>query len=77
MASHDRLVYLTTAPDQITAEMWQELLRGENVTVVIRAGDTASFLGVTGAPCRMLVSEDLLEEARRVLEEQLGSDVLV
>ncbi len=77
MASHDRLVYLTTAPDQITAEMWQELLRGENVTVVIRAGDTASFLGVTGAPCRMLVSEDLLEEARRVLEEQLGPDALV
>jgi hypothetical protein len=77
MASHDRLVYLTTAPDQITAEMWQELLRGENVTVVIRAGDTASFLGVTGAPCRMLVSEELLEEARRVLEEQLGPDALV
>ena len=77
MASHDRLVYLTTAPDQITAEMWQEFLRGENVTVVIRAGDTASFLGVTGAPCRMLVSEDTLEEARRVLEEQLGPDALV
>lgn len=77
MASHDRLVYLTTAPDQITAEMWQELLRGENVTVVIRAGDTASFLGVTGVPCRMLVSEDTLEEARRVLEEQLGPDALV
>ncbi len=77
MASHDRLVYLTTAPNQITAEMWQELLRSENVTVIMRAGDTASFLRVTGAPCRMLVSEELLEEARRVLEEQLGPDALV
>ncbi|MCH7706102.1 MAG: DUF2007 domain-containing protein [Chloroflexi bacterium] len=77
MASHDRLVYLTTAPDQITAEMWRELLRGEDVTVIIRFGDTASYLGVTGAPCRMLVSEDRLEEARRVLEDQLGPDALV
>ncbi len=77
MASHDRLVYLTTAPDQITAEMWRELLRSEDVTVVIRFGDTASFLGVTGAPCRMLVSENRLEEARRVLEDQLGPDALV
>ncbi|MEE8442683.1 MAG: DUF2007 domain-containing protein [Dehalococcoidia bacterium] len=70
-------VYLTTAPDQITAEMWRELLYNDDVPAMIRAGDTASFLGVTSAPCRLMVPEERLQEARGLLEERLGPDVLV
>ncbi len=76
MAAHPRLVYLTTAPDQLTAEMWQELLRGDGIPAVIRAGDTASYLGVSNAPCRMMVPQERLTEARRMLEEHLGPDAL-
>ncbi len=72
-----RWVYLTTAPDQITAEMWRELLRNQDVPAMIRAGDTASFLGVSGAPCRRMVPEERLQEARTLLEEHLGPEVLV
>ncbi|MFH1141683.1 MAG: DUF2007 domain-containing protein [Chloroflexota bacterium] len=76
MPSRPRLAYLTTAPGQLTAEMWQELLRSEGIPVVIRAGDTASYLGVSNAPCRLMVSEEHLAEARRLLEEQLGPEAL-
>ena len=76
MASRTRLVYLTTAPDQLTAEMWQELLHNDGIPAVIRAGDTASYMGVSNAPCRLMVPEDRLQEARRLLEEHLGPEAL-
>jgi len=74
MASRSRLVYLATAPDQLTAEMWCELLRGQGIPATVRAGDTASYMGVSNAPCRIMVQEEHLEEARRLLEEHLGPD---
>ena len=77
MSKRSRWVYLTTAPDQITAELWQELLRNENVPVMVRAGDTASFMGVSSAPCRLMVLEGHLQEARRLLEERLRPEALV
>lgn len=77
MARTIRWVYLTTAPDQLTAEMWQELLRNDGVPAMIRAGDTISFLGVSNAPCRLMVPEERLQEARRLLEEHLGPEALV
>ena len=77
MASTIRWVYLTTAPDQLTAEMWQELLRNENVPAMVRAGDTASFMGVSSAPCQLMVLEEHLQEARRLLENRLGPEALV
>ncbi|MFC1935526.1 DUF2007 domain-containing protein [Chloroflexota bacterium] len=77
MTSRIRWVYLTTAPDQLTSEMWQELLRNEGVPAMIRVGDTVSFLGVSNAPCRLMVPEERLLEARRLLEERLGPEVLV
>ncbi len=76
MASRTRLVYLTTAPEQLTAEMWRELLHNEGIPAVIRAGDTASFLGVSNAPCRLMVPEERLQEARRLVEEHLGPEAL-
>ncbi|MDP2726617.1 MAG: DUF2007 domain-containing protein, partial [Dehalococcoidia bacterium] len=76
MPAHLRLAYLTTAPDQLTAEMWQELLRSEGIPAVIRASDTASYLGVSSSPCRLMVPQERLPEARRLLEEHLGPEAL-
>ena len=76
MTSRTRWVYLTTAPDHITAEMWQELLRNDGVPAVVRAHIAPSHLGV-GMPCRLMVPEERLAEARRVLEESLGPEALV
>ena len=64
--------YLTTAQDQIVAEMWRDLLRNEGISANIRAGDTNTFLGVNTYPCRMLVRESELDRARQVLEQHLG-----
>ena len=65
-------VILTTAPDQLVAEMWREILVGEGISALVRAGDTASFMGVSNYPCRIMVQEDDQERAREVLESQLG-----
>ena len=67
-------VYLTTAPDQLVAEMWLNLLRNEGVSAMIRPGDTMSnYLGVSTYPCRILVHEDEVGLARELLEGHLGS----
>ena len=56
-------VTLVTAPDQLAAEMWSELLNRRGVPTLVRPGDTASFLGVSAYPCRILVDDEYLEEA--------------
>ena len=70
-------MYLTTAPDQTTAEMWEGLLRNEGLPVMVRSGDTASYLGVFTIPCRLMVLEERLEDARGVITERLGPEALV
>ncbi len=60
-------VYLTTAPDQVTAEMWAELLRNAGVEARLNPGDAVSFLGVSPRPCRLLVAVRDLTRAREVL----------
>ena len=67
-----RWVTLVTAPDQLAAEMWSELLNRQGIPTLVRAGDTASFLGVSAYPCRILVDDEYLEEALRILREDLG-----
>ena len=58
---------LATAPDQLTAEMWKELLEGEGIPALVPEA-TFSFLGPSPVPCRLLVPEHRLEEAKAVLE---------
>jgi len=58
---------LTTAPDQLTAEMWCDLLREEGITAVIEPRDAVSFLGISAFPCRIMVPDDMVDEAREVL----------
>ncbi len=62
-------VYLATAPDQITAEMWVEMLRDAGIPAMIRASDVVSYLGVSGMGCRVQVREDDLDRARDLLGE--------
>jgi hypothetical protein len=77
MAKRIKWVYLTTAPDQLTAEMWRGLIQGEGLPVMIRPGDTASYLGVTAAPCRLMVPAESLEKALAFVRERLGRDSVV
>jgi hypothetical protein len=64
-------VVVTTASDQLTAESWRGLLMGAGVPASLQPGDTSSFLGVSGLPCRVLVPETLLQEAQDLLAENL------
>ena len=63
-------VVATIAPDQLTAEMWRELLLNAGIPARIRPGDVTTFLGISGYPCRILVPEGLVEEAMAALPPQ-------
>ena len=65
-------VHLVTAPDQLVAEMWRDVLNGREIPVVIRSGDVSTFLGVTAYPCRLLVDENSRERAIQILHEEMG-----
>ena len=69
-------VYLATAPEQLQAEMWRDMLVAEGIPALVQSGDTTPFLGVSASPCRIMVAEDLLERAREVLEERLRPEDL-
>ena len=63
-----KLVHAATAPDQLTAEMWCELLKNEGVPAMVEPKDVITYyLGVSFIPCRILVPEDRLEEAKEIL----------
>ncbi|MFO8009410.1 MAG: DUF2007 domain-containing protein [Dehalococcoidia bacterium] len=64
--------FLESAPDQITAEIWCDLLTQQGITAMIEPRDAVSFLGVSSLPCRILVPEDMLEEARELLRSYIG-----
>ena len=61
-------VLAATAPDQLMAEMWGGLLANGGIPFRLSPGDTSAFLGLSLRPCGILVQEDILEEARLILE---------
>ena len=61
-------VLATTAADQLMAEMWGGLLANRGIPFRLSPGDTSAFLGLSLRPCGILVQEDMVEEARLVLE---------
>ena len=69
-ARKQRWVPLANAPDQIAAEMWVELLQNQGIPAMIRPQDTASFLGVSGLACHVLVPREHLAEAALALQER-------
>ncbi len=65
----ERWVPLTTAPHQIVAELWQQVLADEGIPTRLQSGDYNSYLGVTAFPVRMLVLDSDHDAAQRVLDE--------
>jgi len=61
-------VVFATAPDQLTAEMWQDLLSQARIRCQLRPGDTFGFLGVSAAPVRLVAPSGDAEVARDALE---------
>jgi len=61
-------IVFATAPDQLTAEMWQDLLSQANIRCQLRAGDTYGFLGVSASPVRLVTPQEDAEVARDALE---------
>ncbi len=47
--------------------MWLDMLQEQGIGAVIHSGDTASFLGVSSYPCRVMVMEEDLERAKQAL----------
>lgn len=67
-------VHLTTAPNQLTAEIWVNFLHADGIPALIKPSDAVSFLGVSGLSCRIMVPDDRLAEAKAVLASKLEGD---
>ena len=64
-----KLVYLATTPNQTMAELWVQRLQAAGIPAMVQPKDAVvSFLGISAAPCRVLVDEARLEEGREVVE---------
>ncbi len=61
-------VVFATAPDQIMAEIWVQLVRAEGIPCRLQPGDTTNFLGVSAAPVRLMTLEAEVERAEQALE---------
>lgn len=56
-------VYLATAPNQIIAEMWVEMLKQEGIASYFRSGNIMAYTGISFIPCQVMVSKSRLTEA--------------
>ena len=65
-------VYLATAPNQLEAEMWRELLANKGFAVAVRGGDTSAYLGMSTYPSTILVDEEQHDEAKKLLDESFA-----
>jgi hypothetical protein len=62
-----RWVSAATAPDQLVAELWQQLLRDEAIPSMLAPQDTVSFLGIAPTPVRVLVPGEMEARAQELL----------
>jgi len=75
MAKPKGWLLLTTAPDQLTAEIWKDILLQEGVPAMVNPADTISFMGVSIFPCRIMVASGYLKRAQEILASlQLEED---
>jgi hypothetical protein len=68
MAKKERWLLLTTAPDQLTAEIWKDILLQQGVPAMINPQDTISFMGVSSLPCRIMVAYGYRKQAQEILD---------
>jgi hypothetical protein len=62
-------VCVGTAHNQLLAEMWRDWLADCAIPARLAPTDEISFLGVSGAPCRVLVPARQLAAAEQRLAE--------
>jgi hypothetical protein len=67
MAKPKGWLVLTTAPDQLTAEIWRDILVQEGIPAMINPQDVVSFLGVSSFPCRIMVASGYRKQAKEIL----------
>jgi hypothetical protein len=67
MAKEKKWELLTTAPDQLTAEIWVDILSQNGIPAVINPQDTISFMGVSTFPCRIMVAYGYRKQAQEII----------
>jgi hypothetical protein len=68
MAEKKQWELLTTAPDQLTAEIWQDILVQNGIPAMINPQDAVSFMGVSSFPCRIMVADGYRQQAQEILD---------
>jgi hypothetical protein len=68
VAKDKRWELLTTAPDQLTAEIWTDILNQNGIPAVINPSDAISFMGVSSLPCRIMVAYGYRQQAQEILD---------
>jgi hypothetical protein len=67
MTKPKKWLLLTTAPDQLTAEIWRDILLQNGIPAMVNPGDTISFMGVSSFPCRIMVAYGYRKRAQEIL----------
>lgn len=62
---------LSTAPNQITAESWSELLKVNGFNSKIIDSTNYVYIGISNSPVRLFVSENDYLPAKKLLSEML------
>ena len=68
MAKNKNWELLTTAPDQLTAEIWKDILIQNGIPAMINPRDAISFMGVSTLPCRIMVAYGYRQKAQEILD---------
>ena len=68
MAKKEQWLLLTTAPDQLTAEIWKDILIQNGIPAMINPQDAISFMGVSSLPCRIMVAFGYRQQAQEILD---------
>ncbi|MSQ31680.1 MAG: hypothetical protein EXR59_00345 [Dehalococcoidia bacterium] len=64
----NEFLYLATAPNQIIAEMWVQMLKQQNIPSYFRSSSAQSYLGSSFTPCQVMVSKSKLSEAETLIQ---------
>jgi hypothetical protein len=67
MTKPERWLLLTTAPDQLTAEIWKDILLQQGIPAMVNPQDAISFMGVSSFPCRIMVAYGYRKRAQEIL----------
>jgi len=74
MAEAKGWLILTTAPDQLAAEIWKDILLQNGIPAMVNPGDASSFMGVSTFPCRIMVASGYRKRAKEILDSLQPED---